>query len=152
MDKADYDSGMRALKYYYDELDADFDFQSFLLTVRKIGVTESFISGLGLGIKFAEADEGEVQEAMADLAEKMNYKIPAKPSVFTLAVSDRLQEVDFDMIKNVAIDTALESGKIAVVASQNIGSILTTILKSKKILISIGVLFTLGIAYKVLKK
>ena len=66
------------------------------------GRGKASLAGLGLGIQFTDMSDSKVRQAMENLAREAQGKIPATNNAFNMALSDRLQEIDFTALSEIA--------------------------------------------------
>lgn len=108
----DRENGLRAIEMFHTHSKNLFP-MAYYLTFDELvqiidGRGKSSISGLGLGIAITDTDWDKVDEAMEALAETAKGQIPATNNSFNMALSNRLQEIDFDAIMEISSDTATD--------------------------------------------
>lgn len=151
----DRENGLKALEMFHQHSKDLFPmayYLSFDDLVKIIdGRGKSSISGLGLGIAVTDMSWDKVDDAMLALAKEAKGEIPARNNAFNMALSNRLQEIDFDAISEIASNTGADLAK----QSQEIGDKALTGLKGAfdlvsqaKYLIPIGLtIYFLGTYY-----
>jgi hypothetical protein len=137
----DRENGLRALEYFHKYSKELFP-MGYYLTFDELvqiidGRGKASISGLGLGIAVTDTDWDKVEEAMESLAETAKGQLPASNNAFNMALSNRLQEIDFDAISEIASNT----GSDLIKHSQEIGDKALTGLKGTFALISQAKIF-----------
>lgn len=108
----DRENGLKAINYFHS-----YSIDHFPLTYKttfahlvKIldGRGKGGIAGVGLGIAVTNMDWGKVQEAMEKLASLAQGKIPSSNGAFSQALANRLQEIDFTALSEIALDSGLD--------------------------------------------
>ena len=109
--------GIEALKYFHDFSKINYPFKyniSFDELVRIIDTRgKGSIAGLGLGIFVTNTPKSKVEDAMLSLAREAKGDIPRTNNAFNMALSDRLQEIDFDAIKEITSESAKDLANIS---------------------------------------
>jgi len=113
--------GIEAIQYFHNYSMANFpltytiSFDDLIKIIDSRG--KASIAGLGLGIHITDTSDSKVEDAMENLAREAQGKIPSSNNAFNMALSNRLQEIDFDAIKEISLMTSKDLLK----KSQNIG-------------------------------
>jgi hypothetical protein len=114
-------NGLKAIQYFHDYSRANFPLKYTISFEELKNIIDTrgkaSIAGLGLGISLTDASDSKVREAMENLAREAQGDIPRSNNAFNMALSDRLQEIDFDAISEISTATAKDLLK----ESQNIG-------------------------------
>lgn len=123
---SDFEAGMDVLRKYYELSKSyrsrdpmrDISYSEFESKIMSTPKAQSKIKGIGLGVKFIEFDQGQVSEAMDDLAATIDGKIPADLSVFRQALNKEAQDIHIArFLDEVVVKSAADIAK----GSQNIG-------------------------------
>lgn len=125
----DRENGLKAIEMFHNFSKDLFPMAYYLTFDELVNIidtrSKSSIAGLGLGITITDTDWDKVEEAMESLAETAQGQVPASNNAFNMALSNRLQEIDFDAISEITANTATDLIK----HSQEIGDKALTGLK-----------------------
>ncbi len=140
----DREQGIKALTYYHKYLNTPIVLKHFIGIIESRKGGKGYINGLGLGINLINMSDGDIDDAMEELSERLGGEIPPSNNMFTMAINGEAQKITFDMIKSVAKDTFTDTADLAVSSSRNVGDILKFIISSKKWLIITGIVGITG--------
>lgn len=116
--KSDYEVGLNALKYFYNEQKKRYPKTSLGSIDELVKVLESrkggknFLLGLGLGINFGEIPEYRVKTAMETLAINSGGKIPLNNNDFRDYLTNEATKISYvDAISSTIVETTKDITK-----------------------------------------
>ncbi len=107
--------GIQAIEYFHNYSKRMYPLTYTISIDELINIIDSrgkgSLAGLGLGIEITEMSDSDVRNAMEKLARQAQGKIPATNNAFNMALSDKLQEIDFMAIAEIAKMSAIDLAK-----------------------------------------